>query len=313
MLNANRIIKVELGKTEENFVQELFGGIAPVGLTKVGTAEGIEIYTSDSLKEKFLDVVKQEKILAPVSEKLVTMTEEKEIIPCYTTSGLIRYLFHKIFGTLTAKTSMALFDPSTNKIYMLFDNRVHFLLWASDKTLSETLLHELQHYASANIKKSFYNLFIPLLSQFYAIFFNELFSTNKIQPKHTIPIIQFLFKEAEWKTVITKETIIRYFRVLKRNFSSFVIDNLDEKITEFLKTIVLFLTNSDRFIDEIASGVECNSMVINNCLMYSYKKLGFRKLDTIAIQETLYPSEVVCMTSMKNPLPEHYQSISLLK
>jgi len=310
MLN-NIKIDEEL-KLKEFLITEKFG-VSPIGLDVVGKLGNTKLYGSSKLQNNFLDAIRKQKFTKPCGDAIEDLTEKGIIIPCYTTGNLISYLALRLFGSKFNKSTMAFFSPDTNKIYMLFDNRVKYFMWTDDEDLSATVLHELQHFACFNLKQQFYSLFKNMCSKFYSTFFNYLFDSRYVTQHITDDINKFLMKSFEWSTSLKESDFNKYEKLLQKNLDINISADpewMEKAIPYYIYSVKLYLLDPNKYIRFIYSR-EGMPFLIFICLIKAYNKLGYNRLNSLFVQECLYPSEIAAITAGSRPQQIHYQAVKL--
>ena len=286
-------------------------GVGPFGLQKAGTLSGMNFYSSDKLKAKFIDAVKQRKETRPVADALENLTRRGIIIPCYSKKGIISFLGHKMFGTDYDKSIMAFFSPESNRIYMLMDNRVKFFIWTSSKDMAKTLLHEMMHFACYNLKGGFGSYFKSMWLIYYSEFFNLYFDSNDIDKNDVKMFIQLVLKNIEWTS---KDYSIKFFEgPYKKEIDMFTkTTGSDVDLAEgFMKAVNTFITNPNQYIQQVYER-ESIPQRIYACLAKAYKILGYRNPNSLFVQEILFPSEVAAITAGEKTIRSHYVAIEKL-
>ena len=315
MSTRNKIVEATLQDLKNmEYVQER-GGVGPWGLEQVGTIGNQKIYSSDKLKTAFIDVIGKAKNTKPVAESIEHMTNEGVIIPCYTTSGFIKFISHRLFGDDWDKAVMAFYSPETNRIYMLFDNRVSFLNFTNDEDLAATIIHELQHFACANLKMGFYSIFKDMFSRYYSTFFNGLYESVAFSTKNCDLITKFLLQKLEWAPDIKMNSFFETYEKILTKFN-------DEKKSEdpdwahkctdyYLGTLYMYFSDPNEFIRYISAQTGMPFYVFM-MLIESYKKMGYKGIRNLCIQECVFPSEIAAVTSEIKPDARHYRVINMV-
>jgi hypothetical protein len=250
-------------------------GVGPFGLQKVGTLSGLNFFSSDKLKSKFIEAVQQRKETKPVADALVKLTERGIIIPCYSKKGIISFLGHKMFGDDYDKSIMAFFSPESNKIYMLMDNRVKFFVWTDSKDMAKTLLHELMHLSCYNLKGGFGSYFKSMWLTYYSKFFNLYFDSEDIGKNDVKKFIQLVLKNIEWTS---KDYSMKFFEgPYQKEINIFTkTTGSDIDLAEgFMKAINTFITNPNSYIQQVYEGGSIPQRIYA-CLPQAYKVLGYR-------------------------------------
>ncbi len=289
--------------------------VGPVGLSFVGKVANMKLYSSQGLVESFLNAIKKQKVTKPIYNHLLKLVNKKTVIPCYANRSIIRLIGHRLFGKPWEKGIMAFYDPESNKVYMLFDNRVKMFIWADDQDLSETLIHELMHYAAFNTKQKFYSIFKRELETYYTYFFGTLFNHDKIMERDLKVLVYWLFRMYEWNSNITTQSLKQYNKLLTKSLSTSGFLSRQDKIdsiNEYLNAVNLFLSNQDVYIGQV-NQYDSMPRYIYDSLITAYSNMGYSNLYTLAVQECVFPSEVVAIMAGKRANSNHYAAIKSIR
>jgi hypothetical protein len=286
-------------------------GVGPFGLQKAGTLSGMNFYSSDKLKQKFIESVQQRKETKPVASALENLTRRGIIIPCYSKKGIISFLGHKMFGSDYDKSIMAFFSPESNRVYMLMDNRVKFFVWTSSKDLAKTLMHEMMHFACYNLKGGFGSFFKSMWLTYYSEFFNLFFESKDIGKSDTKKFLQLVLKNIEWSPAAYSQRFFDGPYTKELNMFARNTGSDPELADEFMDAINLFITNPNRYIQEVYTRGSTPQRIYA-CLAQAYRILGYKDPDSLFVQEILFPSEVSAITAGEKSIRPHYVAIEKL-
>ena len=285
-------------------------GVGPFGLQKAGTLSGMNFYSSDKLKQKFIEAVQERKETKPAADALVKLTERGIIIPCYSKKGIISFLGHKMWGSPYDKSIMAFFSPESNRVYMLMDNRVKYFVWTSSADLSQTLMHEMMHLSCYNLKGGFGSYFKSMWLTYYSEFFNLYFESKDIDKNDVKKFIQLVLKNIEWSAAYSQKFFDKPYageiNMFARNSGSDI-----EIAEEFMDAVNLFITNPNQYINQVYQRGSAPQRIYA-CLAQAYKVLGYRNPNSLFVQEILFPSEVAAITAGEKAIRPHYVAIEKL-
>jgi len=279
-------------------VDEVF--VIPTGLRVVAILDGIELFGSDNLNRSFIKALTKSSRTKPVVDKIQSLVEKKEVIPCFLSKTILGFVARKFFTPRSGRATVAFFEPiKTKKIYVLIDNNVNFFAHVSNNYIAAVTVHELIHMSASRSPMSFFNLFKDELVVFYKNLWKTIFSLDegKINDSEIQDLIRFVFRKLELKRgEITNSDLVRYYSLLGSTFSKVTTldgETFDKKIREYIVTVKLFLRNFDVFYS-IAKKFES----IIGPIYVAYKRtFGFKNLNVFCIQELIYPSEVICICS----------------
>ena len=292
-------------------INEIFA--LPIGLNKVTSIDGIPLYGSKGLNEKFIEAIsnsKRGKLIFPTVERMVN---QKEIIPCFADSGILthfrRRISHDTSGGLLrilriivgAKDPidhpldyvLAFYDFSSGKIIVLISNHIteKFSITASDSSISLCLTHEMMHMFAHQNPSKFLSLFKEELNSYYSNYFKTIFNLkDKKTLKNTIEeIYKYLFLKTELGSIVSLSGILKQLNKLKE-YSTLDENDFSTMCVDYIKVIRLIM-NSD-MTKFISSAKEYKYIItpLYNSYRYSFGKVPSKG----CAQEIIYPSEVIC-------------------
>jgi len=285
-------------------------GVLPTGLREWDSVDGSPVYSSLDLQNKYVEAISNQKILSPVIKAIKAHVTNGRIIPCFANKNMMGLLFHKMFANSIDKATMGYYHPGNNKVYIIMDNRTKYLVWMSNQKLSTVTIHEMMHYAAKNYKRMFFNQFKDILGAFYSDFFSTL-SGHAISPSTGSKAALYLLENFEWKQATT-QSIFNYAHHLDE-IVSIEIPDKDERekfIISLISPAKIFMNDPNVFIRSLQRDDEIVNYVRG--LYTSYKRLGIKSPDTTPIQEILFPSEVVAITS-ERPTRKHYVAVNTVR
>jgi hypothetical protein len=282
-------------------------GFTPANLQQVDEIGGKPLYSSDRLRSKYNQAIASQSIINPVAGKIAYLVERGIIVPCYASKNIFQYLKHTLTGTPANKSIMGFYSPEKNKVYILFDNRLRFMSWANNEDLSLVTIHELMHYVAKNSKKTFYNIFKEDLINYYGEFYKD-FADTELSRKELELLIVGAIKMFEWEKDVSVNTVEKYKKYLYKVINL----NPEQKtlvIDVPLENARTFWLNPDLFMSRAKANREANRLVF--ALLRAYKVFNISKPHTFPIQEILFPSEVIAISSEK-PQTNHYKAIKFI-
>jgi len=271
--------------------RELFA--LPFAPDKVATLNGMELYSSDKLRQKYINAMYKISKVKPVAPDIERLIDQGKVVPCWINKGIFRLAIFKRLAPYSDQGIAGFFTPKTKQVFILMDNNIKWG-FAKDKVLSNLMLHELMHMASDKFKNNFISMFFSEFIKYYNALFEEIFKTqdNNITNESKI-ITRYLFKNFEYKdsTSAELEKYIKLISQLLRTKSSLSSDEFNSVLTDFYHYIKLYfqdlnsLHNQIRKFSHIYAGLTkgyINGLdVVNNMSFCS--------------QELFYPSEIIAM------------------
>lgn len=271
--------------------QELFA--LPISPVKVATLNGMELYSSENLKDKYKKAMYKISKVKPVAPDIERLIDQNKVVPCWINKGIFRLAVFKKLAPYSDQGIAGFFTPKTKQVFILMDNNIKWG-FARDKILSDLMLHELMHMASDKFKNNFISMFFSEFIKYYNALFEEIFKTQDSNITNESKIItRYLFKNFEYKdsTSAELEKYIKLISQLLRSKSSLSEAQFNSVLTDFYHYIKLYfqdlnsLHNQIRKFQHIYAGLTkgyINGLdVVNNMSFCS--------------QELFYPSEIIAM------------------
>jgi hypothetical protein len=250
--------------------------VFPIHLKQVDTLLGIPVYSSEELKERFIELVSN--VLegdSELSNKISTLTKKDKIVPCFVTGSILRRIVQKLVMKEKDIGLVGVFDHDKDKVFVLIDMAEYKMFNVSGSTLLDITIHELIHMAAYENMKKFKSLFLDDLKRFYSTFFNCYFNIEI----EDIEVQKFVENQLE-------ETIKRVRRV------HFPLPHQLHK-DKVLHYIDLIRKGKRSSLKEVYP--EFKDII--DCLRYSYNiEFGIRGKG-VFIQALFNPTEVICIVS----------------
>jgi hypothetical protein len=270
--------------------QELFA--LPVAPKKVASLQGMDLYSSDSLKQKYIDSMYKISKVKPVAGEIERLINNEKIVPCWVNKNIFRLAMFKVFAPYASQGIAGFFTPETKQIFILMDNNIKWG-FSKDKWLSNLMLHEMMHMASDKFKNNFIKMFWSEFLSYYRVLFSEIFKTNGNIDNEVKIIIRFLFKNFEFKKH-SSSTLKKYMNLVSSNLrgkSTLSEDEFNSVLSDFYHFIKLYFTNLNTLFSQIRKFSH-----IYKGLTKGYEAgLGVTNNMSFCSQELFYPSEVTAM------------------
>lgn len=305
----------------------------PIFLKVVIKIDGDKYYGSDRLNNSILKLFKKNPRTKASYNSFYKMINKKELIPCFFNKKMFKFIQWRIFKSYpeevvvydyeekefvktkidnlaNAHSVMGFYTPIHKKIVLFLSNTNNIFSHTKNKYIIDLTIHELMHKSASEKSKQFYNLFENEFILFYKNLYSEIFKLNEnIPDKNISNISKFIFSNEI--TANNKIELNKYHKVLKNNLSQYT--NLEKN--EF-ENILMFYINVVNTFDKNMSLFMSKQNKFKYILLpiyKSYKKtFGINNLDTIAIQELLYPSEIIAILSSYKNDPKINKAINFL-
>lgn len=298
-------------------IQEIFA--LPIGLVQVIKIEGVPLYGSTILNDKFIQAISSSERTKDIAPTIKKMVDSKMIIPCFADSGLLSYFRRRISkdtsGGLLTLLRLVFFAPTPiqhpldyvlafyhfelNKIIVLISNHIAqdqlFTSKVEDDAIALTLTHEMMHlYAHIQPNKCISN-FNNELNLYYSTYFKTIFqlNDNKQVQKISEQYYKYLFFEIEMKgSSIISVPIPDMLRILNKfkKFSNLEGTKFNNILMDYVKfNRILFENDMSKIISILQKFKHLAKP------LYTTYKVCFGKLpEKGCTQEAYYPSEVLC-------------------
>lgn len=289
------------------------------GDVNVGKVGEEHIYTNDKVKQSFIESIRSQDTFKPIIDTIVRLVETDRIIPAFVRVGLIQriirhYRKEKERFAESAHT-LAHFDIDTRKIIVLVENINDTGYWKKQEALSLVLLHELQHMTSILFPVSFLSIHKKAMIAYYKQFI-KLFFNVQVTDVDAFKLITWMHSKTE--TIKGMENSAEfgkdYLHILWDLLSHHQTNDKDlhEKVVAYFKAIQIYLSHPNMYI-ELTVRKDPSTYLLYRDLIKAYKSLNIMKTDTLAVQETLYSSEVICIESEYNTQPRHFKLIEKIE
>jgi hypothetical protein len=300
-MNDNVLTKEFIDNCNKQYIEEIW--TVPWNTYHVANIDGMKIYTSQGLKDRFCLAMVKDKRTNKISDKIRSLVDNNKVVPAWLNKGIFSLSIFKIFAPMGSKSIMGFYTTKADQIFLLMDNNMSFG-FASNKLLAGLLVHESMHMASTHLKKRYQRIFDKELTLYYSTFFKKLFDISGDINKEVKIFYSFLFKEFEYKNTSVgslNSSITKYTDLLVRLFNNrtgLEFDKFQELLIQYMTMIKLYFINLDGFISSIRNFIQ-----IYRPMKDAYKEgLKVKNDKSLCIQELIYPSEVICMYSeLVNP------------
>lgn len=318
---------IEFLEEDITYLSEKFAsGVIPSNLEPVARAAGNDLYTSQQLKQEFINSLKENKKVEGVRDELIKLVEINDMIPCYTSSNLISFYAKKLYKSFASEVlkrekghpGIAMYSPKTKRIFVLLEYQVGYLLNFNEDRLMDVILHEVQHYCADKLGMKHYELFQKVYLKWFQTFFQVYLSKVNISAKLVSEIPLYLYQTCEMSNkMLTEERYWKQYQdIIFKLFDR--VGGKRDFATGYFNYILTFY--SDPKCLKLQSLIQSKTtpyLEMYLSMMEAYSRLGYKRLYTFPGQELLYVSEIACMTST-DPLNDsvfpnvHRQAIKAL-
>ncbi len=283
----------------QNQVNELFA--LPVNLEPVLYTDGIMIYSSETLKSKFVEAIKafpSTEDIAPYIEKLI---KDEKIIPCFMNKGVLKFLSYKFFTPKEEKGILGFYHLGQKKVFILVENNITFYGKGNDKAITLTLLHECMHLLADLKPSTYWKMFESELKAYYQALITNLFNLKSKADVSKLTKLLVLLEGAKMQK--TGPLIKKYKQIVKDITTDTKLEEheYDRVFSTYFEMIDLGFKDAQRLIYRIyAKDRDVINVIIS---LYKSYKIAFGVVNNITtpFQELFAPSEVLCVMSELKP------------
>jgi hypothetical protein len=291
ILDSNDISPQFVQEYNATIQQELFA--LPIFPEKVASLQGMDLYSSKSLRDKYVNAMYKISKVKPVVKDIERLVDSGKIVPAWINRGIFRLAIFKKLAPYSSQGIAGFFTPKTKQIFILMDNNIKWG-FAKDKWLSNLMLHEMMHMASDKFRNNFIKIFWSEFLSYYSAMYAEIFKTKGSNiTEETKMMIRFLFKNFEFKPN-TPKTLKKYLELISSNFrkkSTLNKEEFDSVLSDFYHYIKLYFTDLNSLYNQLRKFTH-----IYSGLTKGYEQgLSITNNLSFCSQELFYPSEVTAM------------------
>lgn len=290
-------------------ITELFA--IPVGLHAIPVFGSMKLYTSESLRKGYLKAMAKTEKMQPVYEQISKLVNDNIIIPAFMTKGIIRTIIYRMFPIDRArsvdqqfkqefKNVYGFYESGSGKIYLLISNNINIFGLSNNNLLANLTIHEYTHLTAAKNSKKFISSFQHTLFEYYNHYFTELLNLKGNYSKEILSVVELLFGRFEKSKDISNKDLVRYHTILMKfkPYSQIKGEDFDLRIRNYIVAVKLFVKSTSAFIRNMNRFMQVLVPLEN-----AYKKtFGGYDTGNLAVQELLFPSEVIAIsTEIGNP------------
>ena len=94
---------------KQKITTELFK--LPIGLKPVIKIRGEEFYGSEKTNDTYIKAMEKNPLTKKVAPKIKELVDNKQIIPCFTTKNLNKFIKWKLFAPESSTTEIGFYEP----------------------------------------------------------------------------------------------------------------------------------------------------------------------------------------------------------
>lgn len=273
-------------------LDELFATPTPL-MDKVGEFHGITLYTSDRLKEKFINSYENSSYKDYNPEKFKKLVNSNLLTPVFSSRSMIRFFIIRPFQSKDLVT-LGFFSPIYKRIFILIDSTADIFGRTMDDIIAENSIHEIIHYLSDKNPKLFLSLFIKELTSYYKYTYTRIFSTFGLTNKETRLLVIKLYNKFETGGEMRSREFKNLLEKYLKPKSELKSEEFDETLNNYIKAVTLFYKGDTKCFYIPYGYIHYNHV-------QAYKDaFSYNPAPHICYQESIVPSEVICKISSLN-------------
>jgi hypothetical protein len=297
-------------------LNELFEFL-PKKLEEVGKSDGNYIYSNKDITEKVYTWLGESHNTRKISDKIKEGIEKKIILIGYTNRSVFSFLMKKTgswaLGSITGVSLRHVagwYSRRDNNIVITLSHKNVSLTGKVVTEIPSVLTHELSHMCAYRDKNNYYNTFRKDLVRFYYEYISDFLKKDL---RNNIKEIDRLVERmiVEFESTDERNNPHHIFNIWGEFFEKIGYDK-----NEQIKDVVLRITSPYlvRNISSMRNKYKKSAKNARESLYKAYGKLGYNVRNlTDVYQESIYPSEVLCIINQFNPSPDMIKSINNLR
>jgi len=281
-----------------------------MGLKTVIKLDGQELYSSDTLKRKFIEAVAKTgrgKKIVPSVERMI---QNKTLIPTFANKNVFQLVRKKIFPDEFSGGALGMYVPKHRFIIICMEPNTTFG-FAKNDLLVRWTIHEGMHKLAKEEQSTFKSFFKHDLEKYYTAVFKRLFSLQE-DPKDIGKIVDFLCKSENSGRCFTNSGIMAQYKMLDKsliNNTTLSEKEFEDQLRSYTVMWKLYHANPYVLRDNLN-----RFMHIYRALAFAYKDVWGKVVhQNFYGQEIAMPSEVIAIRSEIKTDSKVYQGFSKLK
>ena len=289
-------------------VNELFA--LPIGLKLAVKIDNIQLYTSDTIKERYRDSIAKSRITSKVSQEINMLIDKGKIVPCFASSGMITFIRNKMISTTKqvlgklptnffvkqfSSLALGFYMPEEKKLVVIVDNSVSFsgLAGSDNDIIARITAHELIHMVASENGGKFLSIFKDEFNSFYKKLFEYALKLKDVPDKDIESVYKFFFNVCERKGTFSLYSIYKKFMGLKQ-YSSLNEEEYKLSCVNYIRAVKTWSMDPNLFKRKI----ETEFLDIVRGIHNGYKlAFGGVSYDVLYGQELVFPSEVIAVST----------------
>jgi hypothetical protein len=289
----------------------------PIGNLEVaGEYYGSKVYTSQSLKSKFLQSLAESSKGGPVVKTVKDLIERKIVVPAYKTKSVFRSILK--LNPINLQGIGGLTDYGKTKVFVFIETQANIFTFVSSNAIAIVTVHELVHLLSHLNKKYFISTFMEEFIKFYGYYFSKVFSCriDEFNQKDLKDLITYIYSIEHLSQIVGTKLYKEYKQKVEKltKDKTSMNEMMYNKYIDsyFTAVFTIFKAESNNAFHMVPQIVEYFAHIYRP-LYWAYKNVfaaDLFKERQLAFQELYAPSEVICtLTLVKSIPPKVYTAL----
>lgn len=301
-----------------NNISELF--TIPRGtLELAGSFYGAKVYTSDKLKQVYVNAIRKSSKGGPVFKTVEDLVNRNIIIPAYKSKSLFKSILKLQPVDLEGISGVAI--PDIKKIYILIETEANIFSFISNNAVASVTIHEMVHLLSMKNPNLFFKTFLDEFKEFYGFYFCRLLSCRKetIKNEKLETLCRFIYSIETGKYSSIPVFLKLYDNLIRETFqegSTLDPQDFEKVLHDFITSIYTIFKAMDQGSQNLITKITVYFKSIYLPLYVTYKHVFGADLATnkqVAFQELFAPSEIIStFTLVKAIPPKVYKALEKL-
>jgi len=278
-------------------IQELMA--APISLSLETVIDGTKFYSSDSLKEKFVEAFVKSSKGNKIADQIESLVKKQLVMPCYKSKNLLSFIKSKLTAG-PEKYILGFYHVKDKKVIVLIENSVSIIGTAANNELVSTTMHECMHLIAGRDFSKFSSTFFKYLHSYYTEFVDYYFKVNYPDKKKISELMKYIANLEKRGPDYANKELGNYYRLISQLFgndTTLAEQDFTQRLTEMVVALKLMIVHMPSLLKSIN-----RFQMLFSALNYAYYN-AFRSKNqyTTPMQELISLSEVACVFAEMSP------------
>jgi len=286
-----------------------FSTIPKGHLEVAGEYYGSKVYTSNSLKQKFLQSLAESSKGGPVVKTVKDLVERKIVIPAYKTKSIFRSILK--LNPINLQGIGGLTDYEKTKVYVFIETQANVFTFVSSNSIAIVTVHELVHLLSHLDKNFFIKTFMEEFIQFYEYYYSKVFSCriDEFNKKDLTELIKYIYSiehMASWNGMKLYTDYKNKLEKLVKDKTSMNEAMYNKVRNDYFTGIFSIFKAESSNAFHVVPNIVAHFPHIYRPLYWAYKQIFAADLFAerqLAFQELYAPSEIICSLTLVKAIP----------